>query len=139
MCNHYKNNPMKTKLNLFLAAVTITSVIVSVYAFTKPSAEIATEFLQVTAVESVVPGGLGRSRLITIGESGKMDEVKLENFFSMVGINFENIRMNDKMITDKISYLTSQGWELKFVSTGVYAADKSTGIFITRYTFAKRK
>lgn len=130
---------MKTKLNYFFGATSIVAIMLSVYAFTKPAAGTATEFLQVTAVESVVPGGLGRSRLITIGEAGKMDEVKLENFFSMVGINFENIRMNDKMITDKISYLTSQGWELKHVSTGVYAADKSTGIFITRYTFAKAK
>ncbi|TAL61734.1 MAG: hypothetical protein EPN85_04160 [Bacteroidetes bacterium] len=133
---------MKTKLNYFFAATSIVAVILSVYAFTKPAAGTATEFLQVTAVESVVPGGLGRSRLITISEAGKMDEVKLENFFSMVGINFGNIRMNDQMITDKISYLTSQGWELKFVSTGVYAANAdngATGIFITRYTFTKQK
>ena len=132
---------MKTKLNYFFAATSIAAIILSVYAFTKPVSGGGTEFLQVTAVESVVPGGLGRSRLITIGEGGKMDEVKLENFFSMVGINFGNIRTNDQMITDKISYLTNQGWELKFVSTGVYSADKdqSTGIFITRYTFAKQK
>ena len=129
---------MKTKLNYLFASISVIAIICSIYAFNKPVSA-GTEFLQVTAVESVVPGGLGRSRLITIGEGGKMDEVKLENFFSMVGINFENIRLNDKMITDKISYLTSQGWELKFVSTGVYAADKSTGIFITRYTFAKAK
>jgi hypothetical protein len=130
---------MKTKLNYFFAVTSVAAIMLSVYAFTKPAPGTATEFLQVTAVESVVPGGLGRSRMITIGEGGKMDEVKLENFFSMVGINFENIRLNDKMITDKISYLTSQGWELKFVSTGVYSADKNTGIFITRYTFAKQK
>ncbi|MBI4944944.1 MAG: hypothetical protein HY840_00925 [Bacteroidetes bacterium] len=111
----------------------------SVYAFSKPTAGGNPEFLQVTAVESVVPGGLGRSRLITISEDGKMDEVKLENFFSMVGINFENIRLNDKMITDKISDLTKQGWELKFTNTGVYGAEKSTGIFITRYIFARNK
>ena len=129
---------MKTKLNYFFGATSVVAIILSIYAFNKPAAG-SQEFLQVTAVESVVPGGLGRSRLITIGEGGKMDEVKMENFFSMVGINFENIRMNDKTITEKISYLTSQGWELKFISTGVYAADKSTGIFITRYTFAKQK
>ena len=63
---------MKTKLNLFFAAVIIASILVSVYAFTKPSADNRTEFLQVTAVESVVLGGLGRSRLITIGEEGKI-------------------------------------------------------------------
>ena len=130
---------MKTKLNYFFAATSLAAILLSLYAFNKPTGSTSTEFLQVTAVESVVPGGLGRSRLITISEGGKMDEVKLDNFFSMVGINFENIRMNDKMITDKISDLASQGWELKFVSTGVYAADKSTGIFITRYTFSKQK
>lgn len=131
---------MKTKLNYFFAATSVAAIIVSIYAFNKPAAEVGTEFLQVTAVESVVPGGLGRSRLITIGEGGKLDEVKLENFFSMVGINFENIRSNDKIITDKISYLTSKGWTLQQISTGVYSADKdqSTGIFITRYLFSKK-
>ncbi|MEK6616443.1 MAG: hypothetical protein AABZ32_10085 [Bacteroidota bacterium] len=130
---------MKTKLNYFFATTSVVAIILSIYAFNKSVSVGDTEFLQVTAVESVVPGGLGRSRLITISEAGKMDEVKLDNFFSMVGINFENIRANDRMITDKISDLTKQGWELKFVSTGVYAADKSTGIFITRYIFAKQK
>ncbi len=129
---------MKTKLNYFFASTSVLAILISIYAFTKPASG-STEFLQVTAIESVVPGGLGRSRLITISEGGKMDEVKLENFFSMVGINFQNIRDNDQMITDKVSSLTGQGWELKFVSTGVYAADKSTGIFITRYTFARPK
>ena len=130
---------MKTKLNYFFAATSVIAAILLIYAFNKPASVGDTEFLQVTAVESVVPGGLGRSRLITIGEAGKMDEIKLENFFSMVGINFENIRLNDQMITDKISNLTNKGWTLKFVSTGVYAADKSTGIFITRYTFSRQK
>ena len=130
---------MKTKLNYLFASISVIAIICSIYAFNKPVSA-GTEFLQVTAVESVVPGGLGRSRLITIGEGGKMDEVKIENFFSMVGINFENVRANDKVITDKISYLTSQGWDLKFVTTGVYGSDKNgTGIFITRYTFAKIK
>lgn len=126
---------MKTKLNYVFATITIVAIIFSIYSFNKPAGK--TEFLQVTAIESVVPGGLGRSRLITIGEGGKMDEIKLENFFSMVGINFENVRSNDKVITDKISDLTNDGWEIKFVSTGVYGADKSTGIYITRYTFSR--
>lgn len=130
---------MKTKLNYLFAATSFVAIILSVYAFTKPAPSGNAEFLQVTAVESVVPGGLGRSRMITISEDGKMDEIKLENFFSMVGINFENIRLNDKMITDKISDLTKQGWELKFTNTGVYGSDKNTGIFITRYIFSRNK
>ena len=128
---------MKNKVNYLFAGVSIMAIIFSIYSFNKPVGK--TEFLQVTAVESVVPGGLGRSRLITMSEEGKMDEIKLDNFFSMVGINFENIRSNDRILTDKISDLVNQGWELKFTNTGVYGADKSTGIYITRYLFSRTK
>ena len=90
-------------------------------------------------VKKLNPGGMGRSKMITVTDKGAMGEVKLENFFSMVGINFENIRMNDNMITNKIADLTNEGWTLKFVNTGVYGADKSTGIYITRYIFSRQK
>ncbi|MFA6922847.1 MAG: hypothetical protein WC223_01210 [Bacteroidales bacterium] len=99
----------------------------------------AQEYLQITTIESVVPGGLGRSRMITTKPDGSTDEVKMENFFSMVGINFDNIRLNDKIITDKITDLTRQGWQLMLTTSGVYGADKSTGIFITRYLFKRDK
>jgi hypothetical protein len=95
------------------------------------------EYLQITTVESVVPGGLGRSRMITTKPNGEMEEINLENFFSMVGINFGNIRNNDKIITQKITELSKEGWKLEHVTSGVYGADKSTGIFITRYLFKK--
>jgi hypothetical protein len=97
----------------------------------------AQEFLQITTVESVVPAGLGRSRMITKNPDGSIDEIKMENFFSLTGINFQNIRLNDKLITDQITQLASEGWQLLFVTPGVYGADKSTGIFITRYLFRR--
>jgi hypothetical protein len=99
----------------------------------------AYEYMVVTTVESVVPGGLGRSRMISQDANGNLEEVEMENFFSMVGINFKNIRSNDKMIADKLNKMSEKGWELYNVSTGVYGADKSTGIFITRYLFRKPK
>jgi hypothetical protein len=97
------------------------------------------EYQQMTAVESVVPGGLGRSRLITTGKDGSMEEIKLENFFSLVGINFGNIKENDRAIAAKIEERVNEGWELMSVTPGVYGADKSTGIFITRYLFRRPK
>lgn len=97
------------------------------------------EYQQMTAVESVVPGGLGRSRLITSNKDGSMDEIKLENFFSLVGINFGNIKDNDKILASKIEEKVNSGWELVSITPGVYAADKSTGIFITRYLFRRIK
>ena len=97
------------------------------------------EYHQMTAGESVVPGGLGRSRLITSNKDGSMEEIKLENFFSLVGINFGNIKDNDRSIAAKIEEKVNEGWELMSVTPGVYSADKSTGIFITRYLFRKPK
>ncbi len=111
--------------------------LLTVFCIALSSLGFSQEFLQVTTIESVVPGGLGRSRMITINDKGEMEEVKLENFFSMVGINFKNIRSNDQMITEKITELTKAGWKLEHVTPGVYAADKSTGIFITRYLFMR--
>lgn len=97
------------------------------------------EFMQLTTIESVVPGGLGRSRMISSNANGILEETKLENFFSLVGINFENIRSNDNAITNKISQMYEMGWELVSSTPGVYGADKSTGIFITRYLFKRVK
>jgi hypothetical protein len=97
------------------------------------------EWKQITAIESVVPGGLGRSRLISSDASGQVVEKDLENFFSFVGINFKNVLNNDKVISERIQEMSDGGWELHQVVPGVYSADKSTGIFITRYIFRRAK
>jgi hypothetical protein len=107
--------------------------------FVSASFAYAQEFMQITTIESVVPGGLGRSRMITQDANGKMEEVKMENFFSLVGINFENVRNNDRMITAKLTDMERTGWKLEHVTTGVYGVETSTGIFITRYLFKKEK
>jgi len=97
------------------------------------------EWKQMTAIESVVPAGLGRSRLITTDDKGEVVEIKLENFFSLVGINFQNVKDNDRVITESIAKMYDNGWELFNTTSGVYGADRSTGIFITRYLFRKEK
>ena len=110
----------------------------------------AYEYKQITVIESVVPGGLGRSRMLVNDAKGDLEEIKLKNFFSLVGINFGNIKKNDEKITDKVSELTQNGWELQDVTSGVYSSTSvsgggddlgistsATGIFITRYLFKK--
>ncbi len=109
----------------------------------------AYEYKQITVIESVVPGGLGRSRMLVNDDKGDLEEVKLKNFFSLVGINFGNVKKNDMKITSKVSELTQKGWELQDVTSGVYSSTSvsggddlgisanATGIFITRYLFKK--
>lgn len=95
------------------------------------------EYMQISAIESVVPGGLGRSRLISTSKEGQMMEKELLNFFSLTGINFGNIQNNDRVIATRLNELSEEGWELYAVNSGVYGTEKSTGIFITRYIFRR--
>ena len=121
----------------------------------------------ITSVESVVPAGLGRSRLIDANESrdyteftttrtdeGKdrnksdrgdirlknFDETKLLNFYNVGGIRFQNIAANDAVIESKINAMLAEGWDLAFVTSAVEsdAGQKDgNGIFITRFIFRR--
>ncbi len=143
-----------------------TGLIVS--AFFAANAQSNIEYKIITTVESIVPMGLGRSRIVeavdtissdlatterTTGKDSdqgdikrkdlKIDgfkETKMLNFYSGVGINFQNIASNDAMITDKLNTLVTEGWEIAFVLSGVESAsgnDDGKGIFITRYILKK--
>ena len=116
----------------------ILSIIVFLSVLHWTKAQESYEYTQVTTIESVVPGGLGRSRMITTSEKGNLDEIKMKNFFSLAGINFGNVRQNDELIANKITSLSSDGWELFSVNTGVYSGAEGGGIFITRYLFRKK-
>lgn len=128
---------------------------------------IAQEFKVITSVESIVPSGLGRSRIIdanadrnyqefsstqteddnTRNKSKRSDirvkdfeETKLLNFYNVTGIRFQNIAANDALISSKLSDMAQNGWELVFVTSGVEADAGNTdgqGIFITRYIFKR--
>jgi len=125
------------------------------------------EYKIVTTIESVVPMGLGRSRIISAEEDkdykdytssrteennkqnkskrgdskvDDFDETKILNFFSAAGINFQNIASNDAIISSKVNTMIDEGWELAFVTSGVESdAGKGDGqgIFITRFIFKK--
>jgi hypothetical protein len=103
------------------------------------------QYRQFSTVESIIPGGLGRSRVIQTSENGSEVEKELKNFYSMVGINFGNIAKNDASIVDRINEWSSEGWELYSVTTGVQspsatdAGGTTGGIFITRYLFRKAR
>ena len=126
----------------------------------------AQTFKVITSVESIVPNGLGRSRIInaledkdykeytstqtdednTRNKSNRkeirvknFDETKLLNFFNLGGIRFQNIAANDALITSMINDMVANGWELAFVTSAVESAGKGdgNGIFITRYIFKK--
>ncbi len=129
----------------------------------------AQEYKIITTVESIVPLGIGRSRMLDAKETGdykslttarvdgkkseqgdikredvkinNFEETKLLNFYSAVGINFQNIASNDAVVSSKLTEMAKEGWELMFVTSGVESEagkDDGEGIFITRYVFKKK-
>lgn len=133
---------MKKEVKFLVTGFLFVLLLAGIFAFRSPNTaadNVIYEYKQITTIESVVPGGLGRSRMVTTDPDGNYKEQDMENFFSLVGINFGNVRKNDKIITDQINHMETEGWILADVNSGVYSADKSTGIFITRYLFKKSK
>jgi hypothetical protein len=101
---------------------------ISLFTFLETNAQV--EYKVVTSVESIIPSGLGRSRIISANDTkdykeftstqtdekntrnkskrGEIrvkgfDETKLLNFFNVAGIRFQNIAANDAIITSKIN------------------------------------
>jgi hypothetical protein len=115
----------------------------------------AQEYKVITIVESIVPMGAGRSRIIenqgsiNIGDvtteregdhskSGdvkrsdlkkaddNLKETKLLNFYALTGINFGNIASNDAVIAAKINEMIKEGWKVAYITSGV-ESDGGTG------------
>ncbi len=125
------------------------------------------EYKIVTSIESIVPNGLGRSRLLssndvkdykdytstqteednTRNKSNRkemrvkgFDETKMLNYYNVGGIRFQNIATNDAIITSKINTMVAEGWELAFVVSGVESEGgkgDGQGIYITRFIFKR--
>ena len=127
------------------------------------------EFTSFTVVESIIPGGMGRSRMINSLETRdykeltkvksssdrgrnkskrgdirvfNYEETKLLNFYNLVGIRFQNIAANDAIINDKVTTMLNDGWEIVNIVSGVEsdAGDKDgNGIYLTRFYFKRSK
>lgn len=147
---------MKTNLLLLVTLL---------FTFAELNAQV--EYKVITSVESIVPAGLGRSRLVSSNEERdykeftsdteedsrnksdrgeirvkNFEETKLLNFFNLGGIRFQNIVANDAVISSKINSMIEEGWELAFVTSAVESdagKDDGNGIFITRYIFKRNK
>jgi hypothetical protein len=97
------------------------------------------QFMQINTIESVVAGGLGRSRMIVTNPDGSQKESDLENLFSMAGINFKNIKENEDKIVKILKSYTDEGWKIDYVTSLTLSQNDSGsgGIFMTRYLLSK--
>lgn len=127
-----------------LSVIAVAFISLTLFSFTPPEQKnVSYEYFQFSTIESVIPGGLGRSRILTTDTKGQLLEKDLKNFYSMVGLNFKNIANNDNAIVERINEYSNEGWELVNVATGSHAqsfdGNTSGGLFITRYLFRRAK
>ena len=157
---------MKKNL-LFIAVIAVGLISFSFIDKQENNKQNQIEYKVITSVESIVPNGLGRSRLIssnaernyseftseqTENDNGRnkskrkdirvkdFEETKLLNFYNLGGIRFQNIVANDALISSKLTTMAAEGWELMFINSAVESdsgKDDGQGIFVTRYTFKR--
>ena len=156
------------KITLALAA----AFVFTLFAFTTATSSKESqgmEFTSFTVIESIIPNGLGRSRIINAlaprdykefttvksednqkrNKSKRGDirvknyeETKLLNFFNIGGIRFQNIAANDAVINSRVTAMLNEGWEIVNIVAGVESKgskDDSNGIYITRFYFKRSK
>ena len=97
------------------------------------------QFMQINTVESVIGGGMGRSKMIITNPDGSQKESDLENLFSVAGINFKNIKENEDKLVKTLKFYTDEGWKLDHVTSLTLSQNDSGagGIFMTRYLLSK--
>ena len=153
-------------LSFGMVAIALAAVLIS---FEENPNEVQYEFTSFTVVESIIPNGLGRSRIIhaleerdyreftsvrSEDDKGRnksdrgeirvknFEETKILNFFNAVGIRFQNIAANDAVVNSKVNAMMAEGWELVSTNAGVESVGDKTdteGIFITRFYFKRAK
>ena len=153
-------------LSFGMVAIALAVVLIS---FEENPNEVQYEFTSFTVVESIIPNGLGRSRIIhaleerdyrefttvrSEDDKGRnksdrgeirvknFEETKILNFFNAVGIRFQNIAANDAVVNSKVNAMMAEGWELVSTNAGVESVGDKTdteGIFITRFYFKRAK
>ena len=136
-------NTISVALVAFAFALFLTS-------FDNSPADVQYEFTSFTVVESIIPNGLGRSRIIHATEERdyrefttvrtdenqkrnksdrgeirvkNFEETKILNFFNAVGIRFQNIAANDAVVNSKVSAMLNEGWELVSTNAGVESVE----------------
>lgn len=156
-----------------LTVVAISALVFALFAFNKSDNiqqnSTSYEFTSFTVVESIIPGGLGRSRIINSLEQRdykeftktksstdrsrnkskrgdirvfNYEETKLLNFYNLVGIRFQNIAANDAIVNNKVNTMLNEGWEIVNIVSGVESdagEQDGNGIYLTRFYFKRTK
>ena len=121
---------MKTNFIRFSLLIAIVAGVLS-FSF-RPSAPKATQYMHINVLESVISGGTGRSRIMVTDASGNsIETINIKNYYSLTGVNFKNIKKNDKALIILLNKYAKEGWKVHSVS------GNGQGIYVTKYLLSK--
>ncbi len=151
----------------FIALLAFIFAVIALFSFRSEEAETQYEFTNITIIESIVPSGLGRSRIIEAKDKRdhlmftklmsaddksrnksdrseirveQYEETKILNFYNVGGIRFQNIAANDAVVQSKVNEKLAQGWKIVSINSGVEAysgVDDGDGLYLTRIYFQR--
>ena len=95
-------------------------------------------YQMITTIESVVPGGFGRSKVSYTPVYKGIKEAPMENLFSLTGLNMANLQKNEETIVAITQQMAGDGFEL-VQAIPLTSSVQGSSIFMTRYLFRKAK
>lgn len=122
------------KMKKFLTLIILATVF-SLNAFSQEKQQ---KFMQITSMESVIGGGLGRSKMVITKEDGSQEDLDMNNLFSLTGMNLKNIKENEAQIIAVLKKYINEGWKLQStIPLTLSPGQNGQGIFMTRYLLVK--
>ena len=113
-------------------------VLATVFSLNAFSQEKTQKFMQITSMESVTGGGLGRSKMVITKEDGTQEDLDMNNLFSLTGMNLKNIKENEAQIIAVLKKYINEGWKLQStIPLTLSPGQNGQGIFMTRYLLVK--
>ncbi|WP_201977491.1 hypothetical protein [Hymenobacter rubidus] len=124
----------------FTRALLVTGLLAAGSAFTSAKAQAPGNYTYqlITTIESVVPGGLGRSKVSFTPAYKGIKDAPMENLFSLTGLNLANLQRNEDTIVAFTQQMAGDGYEL-VQALPLTSSIQGSGIFMTRYIFRKAK
>ncbi|MBO2008718.1 hypothetical protein [Hymenobacter negativus] len=127
-------------LNNFIRSLCVVALLIGGLVAKPAQAQSAGNYTyqMITTIESVVPGGFGRSKVSYTPAYKGIREAPMENLFSLTGLNMGNLQKNEETIVAITQQMAGDGFEL-VQAMPLTSSIQGSGIFMTRYLFRKAK
>lgn len=125
------------KIKNLLLTVLICGVMGVLFMSFNNSKPFASQYIHVNILESTIPGGGGRSKIIVTDASGATKEnIDIKNYYSLLGLNFKNIMKNDGNVAKILNKYAGEGYEVVSSSSSTVGNEK-LAVFVTKIIMKK--